>query len=96
MGRLTGIRSLTCQIASKQDGSPHFESELDTISPEGIRVFRFPNDLTSEVWPDGVPYSQGFGGLDVETFVVNVSYRDTTRVRFMSVPLLEIQASPLS
>ncbi|KGO61790.1 hypothetical protein PEX1_025260 [Penicillium expansum] len=70
------LRSLTCQIASNvlEDGSPYFEeSDLDSVTPEGIRVFRSPNDLMSEVSPDGVSYSQGFQGLGVGFFVVEVS-----------------------
>lgn len=69
------LRSLTCQIASnlEEDGS-HVCSEWDlgAIDPHGVLVFRSPDELMSELSPDGVSYSQGFKALDVEFSIVEV------------------------
>lgn len=69
------LRSLTCQIASniQENGSPVFsEWSLGAIDPQGVLVFRSPDELMSELSPDGVSYSQGFQALGVEFSVVEV------------------------
>ncbi|KAJ5494176.1 hypothetical protein N7463_010263 [Penicillium fimorum] len=69
------LRSLTCQIASNvlEDGSLYYEeTDLNIVDPEGIPVFRSPDEIMSDVSPDGVPYSQGFWELGVEFIVTEI------------------------
>jgi hypothetical protein len=74
------LRSLTCQIASlsQEDGSFYYEENVtDDVTPVGVMLFRSPNDLISEVSPDGVPYSEGFRGLGVQFSVFEVPRLET-------------------
>ncbi|KAJ5618691.1 hypothetical protein N7528_006802 [Penicillium herquei] len=57
------LNTLTCQIASKEPGD-------DT-------VFRSPDDLMSEISPDGVPYWQAFRKLGVGFSAVEVPHTET-------------------
>ncbi|KAJ5358172.1 hypothetical protein N7541_005330 [Penicillium brevicompactum] len=74
------LRSLTCQIASntQEDGSPCYdEGDLDTLDPQGVKVFRSPDEVMSDVSPDGTTYAEVFQAIGIDFSVIEVPRTET-------------------